>query len=147
RFRQDAHLRPLVLVAHTPPRGQGSQALDWALGGANVGDPAMAMLLDALTPTVALFAHVDEAGGRAVDGNKPEPQPVRPEAPAEKLQLNVGAADSVPHDLVSGLSGLVVGHGQAALVQLASGKVSFRMLGVSSAKRPPSAREAREARE
>jgi len=56
---------PRVVAAHTPPRGHGADAIDWALGDVNAGDAAMAALVERLEPAAALFAHVDEAGGRA----------------------------------------------------------------------------------
>ena len=60
--------RPILLVAYAPPRGDGPGALDWALGGANDGDPDLARLLPSLKVRVGAFAHVDEAGGREEDG-------------------------------------------------------------------------------
>jgi Icc-related predicted phosphoesterase len=60
---------PRLLVAHTPPRGHGADAIDWAIGDVNAGDAAMAALVERLQPAAALFAHVDEAGGRA-DGER-----------------------------------------------------------------------------
>lgn len=60
--------RPLLLLAHTPPKGNGAQAIDWATGEVNAGDPGMLDLLNAIYPNAALFAHVDEAGGRAQRG-------------------------------------------------------------------------------
>lgn len=57
--------KPRLVAAHTPPRGRGAQAIDWALGDVNAGDAAMAALVERLRPAAALFAHVDEAGGRA----------------------------------------------------------------------------------
>jgi len=56
---------PRLLAAHTPPQGHGADAIDWALGDVNAGDPAMAALVERLAPAAALFAHVDESGGRA----------------------------------------------------------------------------------
>ena len=58
-------MRPVVLLAHTPPKGDGPAAIDRAVGDVNAGDPAMLDLVNALYPNAALFAHVDEAGGRA----------------------------------------------------------------------------------
>jgi Icc-related predicted phosphoesterase len=60
--------KPLVLAAHAPPRGDGRDALDRGFGDANVGDPALRGLVDALAPAATLFAHVDEAGGRTRGG-------------------------------------------------------------------------------
>jgi Icc-related predicted phosphoesterase len=60
--------RPLLLLAHTPPKGDNKSAIDWATGDVNAGDPAMLDLCNAVYPNAALFAHVDEAGGRAQRG-------------------------------------------------------------------------------
>ncbi|MDB4970742.1 MAG: hypothetical protein JWN44_6431 [Myxococcales bacterium] len=60
----DGRWRPLIVVAHTPPKGAGDKAVDWATGEVNAGDPAMLDLQNAIYPNAALFAHVDEAGGR-----------------------------------------------------------------------------------
>lgn len=62
--------RARVVVAHTPPKGDGANAIDWALGDVNAGDAGMAALVGRLRPRAALFAHVDEAGGRAADGER-----------------------------------------------------------------------------
>jgi hypothetical protein len=59
-----------VVVGHTPPKGHGAGAIDWAIGDVNAGDVAMAAIVDRLQPQAALFAHVDEAGGRASDGER-----------------------------------------------------------------------------
>ena len=56
---------PRIVAAHTPPKGSGAAAPDWALGDVNAGDAAMAAIVERLRPRAALFAHVDEAGGRA----------------------------------------------------------------------------------
>jgi Icc-related predicted phosphoesterase len=60
--------RPLLMAAHTPPKGDGSDAWDWALGDGNAGDPATKALVSALKPRSVLCAHVDEAGGRGAGG-------------------------------------------------------------------------------
>lgn len=65
----DGRSHARVVVAHTPPQGHGAGAIDWALGDVNAGDAAMAAAVDRLRPRAALFAHVDEAGGRA-DGER-----------------------------------------------------------------------------
>lgn len=57
--------RPLVLLTHTPPKGDGKGAPDWAVGDVNAGDPALLDLWNAIYPNAALFAHVDESGGRS----------------------------------------------------------------------------------
>jgi hypothetical protein len=59
-----------VVVTHTPPKGHGPAAVDWALGDVNAGDAALAALVDRLQPAAALCAHVDEAGGHATEGER-----------------------------------------------------------------------------
>lgn len=112
--------RPILLVAYAPPRGDGPGALDWALGGANVGDSDLARLLPSLHVRVGAFAHVDEAGGRQDDGKAPVPD----RAWSERLYVNVGAADAVPHELwPSGLS-----RGQAMVVEIKDGKARGKVI-------------------
>lgn len=103
--------KPIVLVAHVPPRGAGVDAIDWAVAG-NDGDRALAKRLPQLHAHVGAFAHIDEAGGRISDGA----QPVAEGAWAEKLWVNVGAADAAR------------GHGQAMLLELADGKARARVI-------------------
>jgi hypothetical protein len=62
-------MRPLILAAHTPPKGRGPAAVDWAVGEINAGDPAMLDLVNALYPNLALFAHIDESGGHVERGS------------------------------------------------------------------------------
>ncbi|HZS35656.1 MAG TPA: hypothetical protein VFF06_02460 [Polyangia bacterium] len=111
---------PRILVAHTPPRGVGPSALDWALGGANIGDPELARALEKLNLRWGAFAHVDEAGGRGWNGHAP----VEAGAQSPRLYVNAGAADSVPHDLAGG----AIARGQAALLQIDGEQASFRVI-------------------
>jgi Icc-related predicted phosphoesterase len=119
-----------VLASHTPPRGHGPDDVDWALGGANVGDPALTRFLTQAGVSLALFAHVDEAGGRAVgmpadaDGGAATAGPLGENLWAERLWLNAGAADSVPHALGAGGTA----RGQAALVEFSDGRLRYRVV-------------------
>jgi hypothetical protein len=115
----DLVVPPIVFVAHSPPRGDGPEALDWALGHANVGDPRLTRLIDDAGLKWGLFAHVGEAGGRGSDGRRPVP----PETFSERLFVNVGTADSVPHPVANG-----VGRGQAAILELDSGRGRFKVV-------------------
>lgn len=65
----------LVVAAHGPPKGNGRNATDWAMGDVNAGDPALTDFLNAVYPNATLFAHVDEAGGRG-----------------DRMGINVGSA-------------------------------------------------------
>jgi hypothetical protein len=119
-----------ILASHTPPRGHGPGDVDWALGGANVGDPALTRLLTQANVSLALFAHVDEAGGRAVglpvdaDGGAQAAGPLAEEVWAGRLWLNAGSADSVPHALGAGGTA----HGQAALVEFSDGRLRYKVV-------------------
>jgi hypothetical protein len=122
----DGLTAPRIFAAHTPPRGGGPDAIDWALGGANVGDPLLARALPDLGAVLGLFAHVDEAGGRAegladADGGVGR---VAENTWARRLWLNPGSADAVPHQLVAG----GISRGQAALVEFSDGKVRYRVI-------------------
>ena len=115
--------RPRIVAAHTPPRGTGPEAIDWALGGANVGDPALTKALGSLDEALAVFAHVDESGGRA-QGKASNDGGVAENGWADWLWLNAGAADAVPHTLVGGGTS----RGQAALVEFSEGRVRYRVI-------------------
>jgi Icc-related predicted phosphoesterase len=94
--------RPLILLGHMPPHGDGPSALDASWGGSNVGDRDVARLVDELAPLVGLFAHVDEAGGHT-------------RATARQLLVNVGSADTI-------------GEARVAIVRLSDGKLSYEAL-------------------
>jgi len=100
-----------LLVAHGPPRGEGAQAVDRALGQVNIGDPLLRRLMQEAQIGFGLFAHVHESVGHAttVDGAR-----VRPMTWSSSLLLNVGAADSVPHENLDGSWS----RGNAAIVEL-----------------------------
>jgi hypothetical protein len=102
--------RPVLLVAHTPPRGQGAEAIDWSPGGANDGDLALAKLLRAVKARVGAFATLPAPGGRAADGGKA----VGEGAWSERLYVGVGAVDAVG------------GRGHGAIVELADGKARWK---------------------
>ena len=112
--------KPLVLVAHTPPRGHGPDAIDWALPGGDDGDAELARVLPSLKAQVAAFAGVDASGGRLRDAE----QPLAEGAWAERLSANVGAADAAPRGLVEGRTS----RGQALLVEIADGKARAKVV-------------------
>lgn len=113
--------QPRVLLSHGPPRGAGETAIDRAFGGVNIGDPELAELCRRASIRFGLFAHVHESAGRAttVDGRV-----VREGEWSDSLLLNVGAADSVPHEDLAGRWS----RGTAALLELEGTQARFRML-------------------
>jgi hypothetical protein len=120
--------KPRIFAASSAPRGRGPEAIDWALGGANDGEPALAKIAAELV----IAAQPGESGGRAVaphdacDGcSAPTDNvPLAEGVWSERLWLNAGAADSVPHALAQG--GFT--RGQAALVEFADGKFRFKVI-------------------
>ncbi len=110
--------RPVLLIAHSAPRGSGPLALDWAVAGANDGDPELAKLLPALKARVGAFA--GGADSRLTDGQAP----VAEGTWSERLYVNVGAADAVPHELAGG----GMGRGQAMLLELHDGKARAKVV-------------------
>jgi hypothetical protein len=113
--------QPRVLLSHGPPRGAGETAIDRAFGGVNIGDPELAELSRRASIRFGLFAHVHESAGRAttIDGRV-----VREGEWSDSLLLNVGAADSVPHEDLAGRWS----RGTAALLELEGTQARFRML-------------------
>ncbi|MGQ0504015.1 MAG: metallophosphoesterase family protein [Myxococcaceae bacterium] len=84
---------PVVLVAHGPPHGEGSQALDYATGGGNVGDEDVARAIRDGNIPFGVFSNIKEAGARATD--LPGTTLIKQSTPAKALYLNPGPADSV----------------------------------------------------
>lgn len=112
---------PRVLLSHGPMRGSKPGDVDRAFGDINVGDPLITRLVVDGKFAVVLSAHVHESAGRArtLGG-----EPVAEGAWTPTLQLNVGAADTTPHeDLAGGWSS-----GTAALVELEPARARFRMI-------------------
>jgi Icc-related predicted phosphoesterase len=113
--------RPVVLVSHGPPRGEGSQALDYAESAGNVGDPALAKTVEQGHIGFGMFSNIKEAGGRATDlaGTTTVPQ----DHFVPSLYLNPGPAG------VEGwrMNGGTTGHGFAAILTLKGGQGSWKL--------------------
>ena len=112
---------PRVLLSHGPVRGTGARDVDRAFGDVNVGDPLLTRLVRRGKVNVVLSAHVHESAGRArtLGG-----VPVAEGAWATSLLLNVGAADTTPHEDLRG----AWSSGTAALVELEGSRARFRMI-------------------
>ncbi len=85
---------PVVLVAHGPPHGEGSQALDYASSGGNVGDAEINRAIAEGKIPFGLFSNIKEAGARAVDSAAGATL-VKEGQPSKSLFLNPGPADSM----------------------------------------------------
>jgi hypothetical protein len=113
--------KPRVLLSHGPPRGVGEGAIDRAFGGLEIGDPELLELCRRAGIRFGLFAHVHESAGRATTI---EGRPVAEGEWSDSLLLNVGSADSVPHEDLAGRWS----RGTAALLELEGSRARFRML-------------------
>lgn len=121
RVAKDAK-SPVALVAHGPPRGEGSQALDFAGSGGNVGDEAITKAITATKIAFGLFSNIKEAGGRA--SKDPAGQVLLKEGEvSESLYLNPGPADTVGWEMNDGTKGV----GMAATLTVKGGKGSYKL--------------------
>lgn len=102
-----------VLVAHGPPRSRGEQAIDRAHEWGNVGDPAMADLIEQHDVRYGLFGHILEAGGRAAIDVRLGKE-ARPGKRYRRLYLNAGTASAMPWQMLNGKTS----HGMAAIVTI-----------------------------
>jgi hypothetical protein len=93
--------QPVLLVAASPPRGRTAGALDYARGGANIGDARLNTVVRPEMAPFGLFGHVYEAGGRAT-ADAAGREAVEPGQWSRSLYLNPGAAEAVPYDLQGG---------------------------------------------
>ncbi len=120
RLAKEAKSTPF-LVAHGPPRGEGSQALDFAVSGGNVGDPEVGRAIREGNFSFGFFPNIKEAGGRATDlaGSTVVKEGVL----AKTLFLNPGPADSVGWEMNDGTKS----SGFAATVTVNQGEASWKL--------------------
>ncbi|MBX5483598.1 MAG: metallophosphoesterase [Myxococcaceae bacterium] len=116
---------PVVLVSHGPPHGDGSQALDFAHQGGNVGDMQINRAIAEGNIPFGLFANIKEAGARAVDS--PEGTTlVGEDKPSKKLYLNPGPADAVGWDMNDGTTS----SGMVAVFRIKGDEASWKLFRV-----------------
>jgi hypothetical protein len=118
---------PRILLAHGPPRGAGPLAVDRAFGQVNIGDPLLKRLMaggpvgQRAALSLGVFGHVHEAAGHATTI---EGAVVRPTTWSDSLLLNVGSADSVPHQDLRGRWS----RGSAAIIEVLNGRARYRLV-------------------
>ncbi|MFN0062814.1 MAG: hypothetical protein ACKVPX_09880 [Myxococcaceae bacterium] len=124
---------PVVLVAHGPPLGEGSQAVDYAVATGNVGDPEIRRALGQASIPFGLFTHIKESGARATDlvGTTRVAQG----AFVKSLYLNPGPANTAKWKMNDG----TVGYGFAATLTLKNGEAAWKSFRIP----PPAAEEKR----
>ena len=111
---------PNVLLSPTPPRGSGVHAPDRTRGQVNIGDPALAGMLQKQKVSFGLFGYAYEAAGHAVllDGVTP----VQAGIWSESLLLQAGAADA----LSMSLTGEGRADGVAQIVSFSADRARFQ---------------------
>ncbi len=119
---------PVVLVSHGPPRGEGSQALDYAISGGNVGDPQINRAIADASIQFGVFSNIKEAGARATD--LAGTTVVATETSASSLFLNPGPADTTAWQMNDGTKSA----GMASVLVIRDGKGSWKMFRIKAQK-------------
>ncbi len=118
---------PVMLVSHGPPHGDGSQALDYASAGGNVGDTEVNRAIAEGNIAFGVFSNIKEAGGRATSDASGTTQ-LRQTVPSKTLYLNPGPADTMGWQMNDNTQSV----GQAALVTVKNGQASFKLFRIKS---------------
>jgi hypothetical protein len=91
----------VILTAHGPPRGPNKTSLDATFDYGNVGDEALAALLQQTNDDgvglvrFGFFSHILEAGGRVTaDAQSHAPMKLPMKKPSSTLYLNAGSASA-----------------------------------------------------
>ncbi len=113
---------PVVLVAHGPPHGDGSQALDYASAGGNVGDEGINRAIKEGNIAFGTFSNIKEAGARATSDAAGTTQ-LKPNIPSKSLYLNPGPADTVGWEMNDSTKSV----GLAAVLSIKEGQGSFKL--------------------
>jgi Icc-related predicted phosphoesterase len=124
---------PVVLLAHGPPKGSGTQALDHAGAAGNVGDPAIAAAIAAGKIPFAFGSNIKEAGGRAT-ADAAGATLVKEGTESKTLYVNPGPADTFGWEMNDGTKSV----GMAAVFKLKNGAAqwkSFRMKPLNAAEK------------
>jgi Icc-related predicted phosphoesterase len=111
---------PVMLISHGPPHGEGSQALDYAISGGNVGDPEVTRAIREGNIAFGAFSNIKEAGARATD--LPGTTLIPPSTPSKTLFLNPGPADSMRWEMNDGHRS----YGMAAVFTIEAGLGSWK---------------------
>lgn len=129
---------PVALIAHGPPRGKGSLALDFVGAGGNVGDEAITKAIGEAKIAFGLFSNIKEAGGRATSDADGTTLVKEGEA-SKSLFVNPGPADTTTGwELNDGTTAI----GLAAVFKVKDGEGSYKLLRL----KPPTAAEKAEAK-
>lgn len=119
---------PVILFSHGPMRGVGPDAIDNAVEAGNVGDPALAALINESKIPFGVFGNIHEAGGKAVG---PDFKTViKQNTPSPALYLHPGAGDSDPWKLNDGS----LSRGMAGILTIEGGKASYKIIRAAAPK-------------
>jgi hypothetical protein len=103
--------------------------VDRAFGAVNIGDSRLLRLMREGGIKFGIFSHVHESAGHATTV---EGKPVPENTWSETLLLNVGSADSVPHEDLDGHWS----RGTAALFELLDGRARYRLIDLAQLPKP-----------
>ncbi len=112
---------PVVLVSHGPPRGGGSQSIDYAPNTGNVGDQEINRALQEAKITFGVFSNIKEAGARATD--VAGTTVIAQDTPAKELLLNPGPANTTRQDM----NDKSKGYGFAAVLSIQGQEASWKL--------------------
>lgn len=114
---------PVAMVAHGPPHGKGSQALDAATNnGGNVGDESIAKAIADGKISFGFFSNIKEAGARAAVDPAGE-MLLKEKTSSKTLYLNPGPADSYGWSMNDGSTSV----GLVAVFKLKAGQGSWEL--------------------
>ncbi|MHB8875449.1 MAG: metallophosphoesterase family protein [Myxococcaceae bacterium] len=113
---------PVLLVAHGPPHGDGSQALDYASAGGNVGDLEINRAIKEGNIAFGAFSNIKEAGARATSDAAGTTQ-LKQSTASKALFLNPGPADTMGWELNDSTKSV----GIAATFTVKEGQGSFKI--------------------
>ncbi len=126
--------RPVLLLAHGPPHGDGSQALDYAAAGGNVGDEDINRAIKEGNIAFGAFSNIKEAGARATSDAAGTTQ-LKAGSPSKSLYLNPGPADTVGWEMNDSTKSV----GIAAVLTIKDGQGTYKLF---RAKAPTAAEKA-----
>ncbi|MCP4600845.1 MAG: hypothetical protein GY847_09990 [Proteobacteria bacterium] len=114
--------RTTVVLSPSPPRGSGERSVDRSRGGVNIGDNALARILERNKIQFGLFGYVFESGGHATlkDGRTA----AAPGVWQKSLFLQAGTSEAVPIALIG--EGQAVG--MAQMVEFSGRRGRYRTI-------------------
>ncbi len=112
--------RPVAMVVHGPPLGQGKKSIDVIHDNKNVGDPNLNRVIRRMGVKFGIFGHILESGGRAVRSDMKTR--VKEGVASDELHLNSGSVSADPWAMLGGKTFF----GMSVIMEIKGGKASFK---------------------